>query len=164
MTEAIQNLIERCEKATGPDRELDHRIHGALGIVNADGYGAYPSYEAWVAASIANRWNAPAYTASIDAAVALAEGLSHRHGMKLICFFCAGAQLMPYNADETDPDYHPLAKIDNSVTVGWMSHVAFYKPYGGSVTYGPDTYSHGSNAPLAIILATLRALQSQAAP
>lgn len=54
----MRELIERLEKATGPDRELDEAIHAATNKPLRAGL----------------RWgNIPNYTASIDAAVALTE-------------------------------------------------------------------------------------------
>lgn len=56
-------LAERCEQATGPDRELDARIEAAL---------AEADFDALANDGVHVRdWNAPAYTASIDAAMSL---------------------------------------------------------------------------------------------
>jgi hypothetical protein len=55
----MQDLIERLEKATGPDREIDHEIDALVG--EAEDFPA----------------NEPRYTASIDAALTLVpEGLT----------------------------------------------------------------------------------------
>jgi hypothetical protein len=48
-----EDLAVRCEQATGPDRELDARLH----VIREDGFG--------------HRDQAPDYTASIDAALSL---------------------------------------------------------------------------------------------
>lgn len=150
----MRELIERLEKATGPDRELDYEI----GLATKDIPLHWRFSEGNILSSFDLVRNSECnYTASLDAAVALAERVHHAHGRKLICFFCAGGQLTPENADAESADYHPLAKIDNSVTVGWMSHVAFMKN-GSGESFGPDRYSHGKTAPIAVCLALLRAL------
>lgn len=170
-------LIERLENADGPSRELDRAIQCGVGgwhritpSHTRNKHGAFISPADWIGANsdgspildslhgTTMHRDVPAVTASIDSAVALAERVVAMEGRKLICFFCAGGQLTPYNADETSPDYHPKAKIDNSVTAGWMAHVAFYNSDGAT---GHDDYSHGRTAPLAICLATLRALSAQ---
>lgn len=173
MSDRIEDLVERVRKASGPDRQLEWDVADFLGLIpehRVMNVGWDHSWYRHPGETILHRcpgsdqfagvesWAPPAITSSIDASVALAEGISHEHGRKLICFFCAGGQLLPHNADETDPDYHPLAKIDNSVTVGWLSHVAFFKPGGASETYGPDRYERGANASLAILAALLSAL------
>lgn len=153
----LAELLARVEAATDFDRDLDRDIGIAIDgwKVIAERTLYVPFEDTYYADHPGSMY--PSLTESIDAAVSLADRITHRYGRKLICFFCAGGQLMPHNADDTDPDYHPLAKIDNSVTVGWLSHVAFFKPDGGE-TYGPERYSHGANAALAIIAALLRAL------
>lgn len=142
-------LLMLAEKAGEGSNDLDREIALALGWTYdgrkwTDDKGCY-----W---SALDDWST-----SIDAAVRLAESIAHRHGRKLICFFCAGGQLTSENAEPGSLDYHPRAKIDTSVTVGWLSHVAFFKE-GGSETHGPDSYSHAPTAPVAIIVALLRAL------
>jgi hypothetical protein len=69
----IEGLLSRLEAATGPDRELDHRLQGIL--VNDGNFGHYAGLEEWVTAGMEFGWNTPAYTASIDAALALVERL-----------------------------------------------------------------------------------------
>lgn len=159
----IVALRDRVLGLTGPDREVDAALALLAGWTHEKRkgdqrpYWRSPEDPPYGADGWQPRRDLPFYTASVDAALALAERVSHKNGMKLICFFCAGGQLMPDNADETDPDYHPLAKIDNSVTVGWLSHVAFYKS-GGSETYGPERYTHARTPALAIIAALLSAI------
>ena len=164
----LSSLIARLDKAEGPDRELDCQIAVAVdgfyelppkweggpvgyGYTDAEGTPIHPGHGG---DQLVRR-----YTSSIDAAVSLAESVVAKEGRKLICFFCAGGQLTPYNAEEGYPDFHPKAKIDNSVTVGWMSHVAFYNEDGTSE--GDPSYSHGRTAALAICLSTLRALDQK---
>lgn len=145
----MRELLERVKAATGPDLDIDLDLARAYWPEAVDHNKHYPDLDV----------SREAFTASIDSAVALAERIPALHGRKLICFFCAGAQLLPHNADETDPDFHPRAKLDNSVTAGWMAYVAFYKP-GSSETDGPAHYQHHLTAPLAILAALLEALSS----
>ena len=173
-------IIELLEKSTGPSRWLDARIDAALRIgtekMRAGGYEwAWDNFPVWArhmqAAGMCGVmhtngdlgliWDSERFTASIDCAVALSESVVALEGRKLICFFCAGGQLTPYNADETSPDYHPRAKVDNSVTVGWMAHVRFYNADGSSE--GAEDYSHGKTAPISILLALFRALEAKEA-
>jgi hypothetical protein len=64
-------LAERCEQATGPDRELDEAIRVELGlekVLLGFGPGLYPDEE---------DYEASLFTASLDAAMTLAaEGIS----------------------------------------------------------------------------------------
>lgn len=150
------DLIARLEALTGPSVWLDCDIHAALvaqipkGFVRGSSSGSYLMAHA----SRGRTWSekVPAYTASLDAAVALVERLKHLHGRKIICTFNAGAQIMG-----NDADYDPRSLPDNSQTAGWMAHVAFYKP-GSSETYGPDGYTHAATPAIALLIATLKAL------
>lgn len=135
------DLIARMEKLTGPDRLIDQDIYCELGLATADENGILIAYRA------------PDYSASIDAAVALINQIKHLHGRKVICMFAAGGQITG-----DDADYDPRSLPDNSQTVGWMAHVAFYEPTGGSKTYGPERYSHATNPAIALLIALLRAL------
>lgn len=64
----LLGLAERVEKASGPDRELDHRI----ALVAQDGrLGRFSTAEAWVKAATEENWNSPMFTASLDAAMTL---------------------------------------------------------------------------------------------
>lgn len=164
------DIIDRLEKADGPSRELDAQITASLNSAvlkpypQTDDYGPKAKWQFWSMDGAhflgnENKFAVEPVTSSIDAAVAMCEWMVATEGRKLICFFCAGGQLTPYNADEGSPDYHPLAKIDNSVTVGWLAHVAFYQEDGDSV--GPERYAHGRTASLAILIALFRALQAQ---
>lgn len=79
----LDELIERLEKATGPDRDLDFSIaHAARWRPqNIESKQSFEEHEAkhgyetaWVAhAPYRLRWNVPSYTASIDAAMMLIE-------------------------------------------------------------------------------------------
>jgi hypothetical protein len=64
----MNDIIERLEKASGPDRELDAQIAAQLcdGSVNVEGRYWKPGVRGFCIA--------PRYTASIDAAMTLAEG------------------------------------------------------------------------------------------
>src|SRR5690242_13610691 len=64
MTE-IESLRERVAKAVGPDRELDHALHGIWNDVARK--------VTLTEAENAPGWDTPAVTASIDAALALVE-------------------------------------------------------------------------------------------
>lgn len=70
--EALRDLIERVERAEGPDRELDARICIALGfsrdnvMVGVDGWCIN-------SATNPNPFRSPAYTGSIDAAMHLTD-------------------------------------------------------------------------------------------
>lgn len=66
----FSRLAEQCEKATGPDRELDALIHVALGRA---GSNIVALKTGWCAGSDSdlNPIRSPAYTASIDAALTL---------------------------------------------------------------------------------------------
>lgn len=165
------DIIARLEKAEGPDRELDSEINVLLRIMPESGPDWIANFPVWRSRLDGRievvhedgtggvHWEPKLFTASLDAAIGLVERQIATEGRKLICFFCAGGQLTPFNADKHSPDYHPLAKIDNSVTVGWMAHVAFYCADGG--TSGPESYSHGRTAPIAILIALFRALEAQ---
>jgi hypothetical protein len=82
MTTALTALAERCEAATGPDRELDCRIAAAAHPTMAGDLCVVgpPTYEPeryfshhvgidWIGYDLLN--NAPTYTASLDAAMTL---------------------------------------------------------------------------------------------
>ncbi len=145
----LAGLLERIRKARGPmtDREVE-------ACIRISPWCDRPSHDPI--------WNnfCKALYGSADAAIALAEGAIALNGRKLICFFCAGGQLVPENAEHGSPDYHPLARIDNSVTAGWLAHVAFYNADGSCS--GPEAYEHGATAPLAILAALISALNTRA--
>jgi len=166
------DIIERLEKSTGPDRVLDARIAAEIEPHHFDAHGFTPIRPIpafamdkggdcirFEGGGIMGFHCFPRVTGSTDEAIAISERVIALEGRKLICFFCAGGQLTPWNADKGSPDYHPKAKIDNSVTVGWMAHIRFYNADGSSV--GADDYSHGKTAPLAILLALFRALEAK---
>lgn len=76
---SLDDLIERVEAATGPDRELDADIWEAVGLAPNLGNGPY-NWKRFPSASYhqsdgnsqwGNNQQAPFYTASIDAAVGL---------------------------------------------------------------------------------------------
>lgn len=158
----LTELIERLEKAEGPNYALEVDIFKFFNPEYRDfvkGRGGLVHANDGCDQRVLSDVRPPSVTSSLDSAVALADRVVAKEGRKLICFFCAGGQLTPYNAEEGSPDYHPRAKIDNSVTAGWMAHVAFYNEDGTST--GHPGYSHGRTAPIALLLATLRALQSK---
>jgi hypothetical protein len=80
--ETLMGLAERCEQATGPDRELDCRVAAAVHPSMAGEFRVVgpPTFDEpryfsgqegmdWIGYDLLN--NAPAYTASLDAAMAL---------------------------------------------------------------------------------------------
>lgn len=69
MSDDLLKLAARCESATGPDRELDALIQASAVLT---GLGQFKTAQAWADAAIAQRWNVPRYTASLDAATTLA--------------------------------------------------------------------------------------------
>jgi len=68
----LRALAERCERAQGPDRELDAEIAEARGAVPAGAFRMYgfPEKAVW-GLDAYNTWKAPAYTASLDDALTL---------------------------------------------------------------------------------------------
>jgi hypothetical protein len=81
MSESIANLLERMRSATGPDRELDRIIQ--VRIVNG-GTGAFETEQAWLVQAARDNWNTPAYTASVDAALALVDKTAPGWSFKLV--------------------------------------------------------------------------------
>jgi hypothetical protein len=107
----LTELIERLEKATGPDRELDAAIRDALYSPSA-------------------RVGWPPYTASLDAALALVEE-------KLPCQW---------------------------VRLDYWTDINIERPRASILPKGELIHgfaAHGATLPLALLLALLRALQSQ---
>lgn len=153
----LKDLIERVEKLKGGDRALDADIVRTLCpgatvgtyIQDDDGDVVFHAQ----ALGIENKAVCPAFTKSVDAALALAEGIRHAYGRKIICMFHACGQL-----SAGDMDYDPRARPDNSVTVGWGAHVAFYTNGALNETSGYERYWYGDTPALAILLALLRAL------
>jgi len=71
-------LAERCEAASGPDRELEVAIEWAVGDVPADAFNVeiVPG-RMTIATGAYSYHHVPAYTASLDAAIALVpEGMT----------------------------------------------------------------------------------------
>lgn len=78
----LQSLIERLEKALGPDRELDAEIWALDNAIQSSLEFGHESYSGanreWVRAGSIGAWmdEIPTYTASLDAAVGLVpEGM-----------------------------------------------------------------------------------------
>lgn len=71
----LEKLIERLEKATGPDRDLDYAI---LKTLNDQVIAVYPSQD-FATVNNATAIVAPRYSESIDAAMALAKNGSSIH-------------------------------------------------------------------------------------
>jgi hypothetical protein len=63
----LRALLARVENATGPDREIDKALFAVFDPERANRM-TYVQYEGY-----APMWTAPAYTASLDAALALVE-------------------------------------------------------------------------------------------
>lgn len=153
----IAELLERVERATGPDRQLDADIIRTLApgstvgtyIDDDDGDVVFHAE----ALGIRNKSICPALTGSVDAALALAEGVRHLYGRKIICMFYAGGQL-----SAGDMEYDPRARPDNSVTVGWSAHIAFYTDRNLNRTDAVhERFWFGATPALAILAALLRA-------
>ena len=70
---ALKELLERVEKAEGPDRELDGAIADALGLAPDNLTRVSATYYEYTPDPDKGWWEAGRYTASIDAAVALVE-------------------------------------------------------------------------------------------
>jgi len=159
----VEALLERVKAAKAPDREIDADIMAAnfkwaqrgLPYLGALCIGDEPVY--WHAPDPWYKREVPELTGSIDAIVTLIHEDKYEWGRKVICGFFAGGQLFPDQSSPDDSDYDPRARPDNSVTVGWMAHVAYYKPVTGSETYGPEEYCHGRTAALALCQAYLTA-------
>lgn len=109
----LLKLAERCEAATGPDRELDGAVHTAVtgfeprrgGIGWPDNALVVPGFPGWVPL--------PAYTASIDAAMSLVPS-----GMEFGCgskddsgsaWAWVGKFHGPLNIEEGEPTSAALA-------------------------------------------------------
>ena len=128
----LSELIERLEKATGPDRELDERIGGAAGVSICwpwtDQDGRYIP-----------RIDVPRYTASLDAALTLVpEGP----------WMTAIAGPWRYAA------HHPRAGQDNWECALTTEDVGEWciGDYGDG-----DTSGKGANAAIAVCIASLKA-------
>lgn len=101
--EVLSGLRERLAVATEGDGELDRDIALALGW-SPPAMGLPFWYD-----DESNHWSAlPDWSTSIDASVQLSESIAHKHGRKLICFFCAGGQL----TSRTDGLQVPLPVFD----------------------------------------------------
>lgn len=159
MDSRLSDIVRRLEESGGPDRDIDADIYiefnipaERVGRLDRRGgcVGWWPKdapYESAV--------DVPRYTASLDAAIALVERMEHAYGRKIICFHAAG-QLMA-----GDMDYDPRARPDNSVTVGWCAHVAFFDSRDANSTFGPDRYSYARTPALAVLTALFRALEAK---
>lgn len=74
MTTSLLKLAERCEGLTGPDRETECRVWLAATKPKL-------SYDvAFAGCKDLSLWQAPSYTASLDAAMTLAKGLERFGG------------------------------------------------------------------------------------
>ena len=81
MSEALVQLAEHCEAATGPDRETDAAIFQAIGapvpfqfankLIALEFNDIENAYFARVSDDMQVRYSPPAYTASLDAAMTL---------------------------------------------------------------------------------------------
>lgn len=75
--EGLVDLAERCEKASGPDRELEWRIAEAIGV------GEWRQSTVWPPFMPGSKIDKaiPAYTASLDAAMTLVPD-QHSYGIE----------------------------------------------------------------------------------
>ena len=153
MTTPLDGLIERVERCTGPDREIDMLLADYFGLVveafadvglrfdpNAVDVGAPFFTDPGMCAGMGFSWSAPTITASIDAVLDLVERKlpGHRWGV-------ASAAIK----DGTYPDGKPR------YAEGFKAHVTKVSALRPMPAVG-----QGRTAALAIILAFLRALQS----
>ena len=127
----LTSLIEKLEKATSPDRHLDARICWTLGLEPWAGTDEIHLTHFGIGSRIDKR--TPAYTASIDAAVSLAERV-----LPGWCF------------DEIRQDWEgsPTGVTGFGWTVEMVNGLT--RVQGQAKTF-----------PIAILLATLRALQQK---
>lgn len=133
----VQGLIEKAEAATGPDRLTDAMLH----LMIEPELGTEPWFQPdvgwWVYRGDGQKddRHAPAYTASIDAALALMERV-HDGG-------------------------EPVAKYPLEMTLSSVGKPSENGPWRCAIWTGNDdtdgVYRFARSAPLAIILATLRA-------
>ncbi len=136
----LRGLIERVEKATGLDRELDGAIHNALfGTAYVRCTGSVTGFMT----SATNNGNptVPIYTNSVDAALALVEKMrpGYRWGVSSVAIKIGA---------------HPDGKT--AYGEGFRAHVTKNSPLRPM----PSTADAPTPA-LAIILALLRSLDSQ---
>jgi hypothetical protein len=154
MIDLLVELRERVQAATGPDRMVDAAVALAFGQpqaffaqfqYDADGYGGPRTYDVLDPHSVSGpdcygdacwgaggrNWTAPAYTASLDAALALAKAAGH-----ILC----------------EVDVH----LD-----GAFPSAAFLRTWvddgTGGVGRGPTHRGSGANAALAVLAALLAA-------
>ena len=136
--EALPAMIAKLEAAAGPDRDLDAEIAVALSgdpeawVVNPSPHSIFSPVPGWWRTSDDESHEAPAFTASLDAAVSL-----------------VGRVLPEYwwlsRSDEVEGGFGNLGPIGTSPNDG-----------------GPGYPSYARTAPLALCLSVLRALTSQA--
>lgn len=141
MTADLQELLARVEKAGGPDRELDARIFCAVNGYTFRSHrpdlGPPPTARAYVAYYEPKNGEhpsayCPAFTASLDAALALVE--------RVLPTFTADLTIYRTNGGEFKP--HSLARL--------------FCPYGEIQEHRGDARSPA----LALLAAALRALIS----
>lgn len=135
----LKELIAKCERATGGDRELDHWVQASL---VCEHFGHYETPDAWVAAAVEFRWATPRYTTSIDAALALLERV-------------LPGWIVESMSQEAAGTIGALKAFGWCVEITDGSHAMNWKagsPQGRAPTL-----------PLAIILATLKALEKGSA-
>lgn len=130
-----QGIIERVRAATGADRELDGDLFFELDpdFPNFALHMSSAPDPATFATGAYTSVKAPAYTGSTDAALALAE--------KVLPGMCPGIG----------------QNVHHKYWSAWLSTTNS----AGTVPVEIGSATHQSSAPLAIILATLLALQSQ---
>jgi hypothetical protein len=142
----VQALIERLEKAEGPDREIDARLCAALYDIpdppKAFKLGACPprrphhddwQVECWSAAGLVRSYTPANYTASLDAALALVERVLPGWWWSVYC--TAGPN--PETRDTFTAAVFPRTQV------------------------GPPETSRAPTAPLAILIAALKAIADE---
>lgn len=131
----MKELLERVEKAEGPDRDLDYDISIAF-----QSYGADPTHGHY----LRRKWFGPNLTASIDAALALVEKVKPGCQKSLIeSPTVQTTRGYPFSCDlydTTGPDGQHYGRFQG---VGWEAEGA------------------GNSFPLAILSALLRSTLSE---
>lgn len=109
----LADLIERLEKASGPDREIDASIAGETGWTHMDAWVLSDSY--WIAPNDEKHEAVPTYTASLDAALTLLTERQYLFELRQLNADRWYAEIGDIADDKTDGDCYgktgPLALV-----------------------------------------------------